>query len=787
MQSPKARIFAQMSLAVAVLAASAGGQSGDQLTDEALAHSIQRGVRWLLSQQNEHGHWERLSDQPPLPDRGPSYYGGNTALACLALLYARIPPEHPQLAQGLDSLVDLEANATYVYGIRCHVFALAELKRYHQPCQHDLSWLLRTVGKGQDDSFAGTYDYTAPYDDQPRRRYDNSNSQYGLLGVWAGAEAGYNVPEQYWRLTERHWLADQRPDGGWNYQGAERDSYGSMTAAGVASLYVVLDHLYTPLAASSERELADQADQLLQAIDRGLDWLGRHYRADLHPPNRGEQWLFYYLYSVERVGHASGRKYFNEQDWFRQGANQLLNLQMSDGGWPGGYGIATANHVDARIVNTAFALMFLTRGSGPVLFNKLERSELARTWRAFPRDLAHLARYAERTLERHVNWQVVSLTVPVESLHDAPVLYISGIGDWEWHPQEIEKLRAYLQQGGLILATAGRPDKASEQAFRELAEQLCPQVPVRAVEAGHPLFTQRVHTAIDKPPAMLEVHNDIRPLLLFCPRPIHMVWHGNEVQAHGELFALGTNIYLYATDRSVRQTRLTTHILPEAAAPKAQTIRLARIRYRGPWDPEPFGWEQLRRDLARDRVADLQVTVGVALDEPRLEAYELAHLTGTGRFAPNPQEFDGLIRFLEKGGTLVADAAGGREDFDATFRAHLREAFGPNALRAVPIDHQLWTGPPGGQDLRSARTRRTRSPASTGAGVGRRGGPRLEAVTLGGRLAVIYSPIDLSAGMVGQPIFNCPGVRPPQARQLMRNLLLFAAHSQANTPKPARP
>jgi hypothetical protein len=161
-----------------------------------------------------------------------------------------------------------------------------------------------------------------------------------------------------------------------------------------------------------------------------------------------------------------------------------------------------------------------------------------------------------------------------------------------------------------------------------------------------------------------------------------------------------------------------------------------------------------------------------------LEAYDIAHVTGTGQLKLSEQEREGLKRFLQRGGTLLADAAGGREDFDATFRARVRELFEPNTLRAVPIDHKLWTGPPKGEDLRSARTRRSRSGTSTGASVGRRGGPRLEALTLDGRLAIIYSPIDLSAGMVGQPIFDCPGVRPPEARKLMRNLVLFAAQSQ---------
>ena len=39
--------------------------------------------------------------------------------------------------------------------------------------------------------------------------WDNSNSQYGLLGVWAGAEVGMEVPDEYWQSVEQHWVSTQ--------------------------------------------------------------------------------------------------------------------------------------------------------------------------------------------------------------------------------------------------------------------------------------------------------------------------------------------------------------------------------------------------------------------------------------------------------------------------------------------------------------------------------------------------------------------------------------------------
>src|SRR5882757_6277188 len=75
-------------------------------------------------------------------------------------------------------------------------------------------------------------------DDVP---WDNSNSQYGVLGVWSCAEWGIEIPGWYWKDVEKHWVTWQLKDGQWGYK--KTDNLGSlaMTAAGIASLFVTAD------------------------------------------------------------------------------------------------------------------------------------------------------------------------------------------------------------------------------------------------------------------------------------------------------------------------------------------------------------------------------------------------------------------------------------------------------------------------------------------------------------------------------------------------------------------
>ena len=53
--------------------------------------------------------------------------------------------------------------------------------------------------------------------------------------------------------------------------------------------------------------------------------------------------------------------------------------------------------------------------------------------------------------------------------------------------------------------------------------------------------------------------------------------------------------------------------------------------------------------------------------------------------------------------------------------------------------------------------------------------PQLEAVLMGSRAAVIFSSLDLTAGLVGYPSLAVEGYAPDSAFALMRNILIYAA------------
>jgi hypothetical protein len=130
-----------------------------------------------------------------------------------------------------------------------------------------------------------------------------------------------------------------------------------------------------------------------------------------------------------------------------------------------------------------------------------------------------------------------------------------------------------------------------------------------------------------------------------------------------------------------------------------------------------------------------------------------------------------LRRFVEGGGTLIVDAAGGSVDFADSAESELSAIFGPEVARQLkrplPPSNPLYNMPNGKIATFNFRPFGEKI-------VGLLHGPQIKAITIGDRPAVFFSREDLSAGLVGQPVDGLIGYDPTTATDIMRNLILFA-------------
>jgi hypothetical protein len=357
-------------------------------TDKQIGTGIQRGADFLLHQFNPLTHMLRGTDR---------YNNlGFDILAVYALMQSgnamndpRFSLHDPLMRALIDRMkafrIEDRGVATYPHAVRAMALSLSDRPDDRAVMKADATWLLTNIDHG-------AYTYNALQTTRPARGgdvWDNSNSQYGLLGVWSAAEVGFEVPAKYWQMVQQHWTSCQLPNRQWAYNGSEHRMSGtlSMTCGGLSSLFVAHDYLDAPmLGAIVGRE------PLTPPLRAGLKWLeeGDHCLEYQSVPYPG-----YTAYGVERVGLASGFKYFGSHDWYRELVGRMLQTQADDGSWG-----------ERSVVETAFHLLFLSRGRHPVLMNKLRFEGY---WANRPRDVANLARFAGRQLERPLNWQVVPL------------------------------------------------------------------------------------------------------------------------------------------------------------------------------------------------------------------------------------------------------------------------------------------------------------------------------------------------------------------------------------------
>jgi hypothetical protein len=211
---------------------------------------------------------------------------------------------------------------------------------------------------------------------------DNSNTQFGILGVWVARRYGLPVENALARIDQR-FRTSQNGDGGWSYlslitrpPGApvppvgagvppNRDgvrlptgiSTAAMTAAGVLGLAVAHGYVAEEGQTEAVRDRARELDKD-PVLARGLATLS----TAVDNPTGGRGAVpqaggnsYYYLWSLERVCVALELETLDGKDWYGWGAEILLGNQQADGGWRG-------NHAECG-ADTCFALLFLKRAN----------------------------------------------------------------------------------------------------------------------------------------------------------------------------------------------------------------------------------------------------------------------------------------------------------------------------------------------------------------------------------------------------------------------------------------
>jgi len=746
---------------VLLVAGLASGTSA-AVTEQQIDAAIERGIAYLWTLQRDDGRFKHPRDGEG--HLGHTYVGEQHIMAMLAVAYGGERLTRPEMKKGLKVLLDLKLEQTYTISFR--VITVARL--YHGADKATQS-ALRKALKGDVARLADMQHTNGGWYYTKEARWDFSNTQIAVLALREASLCGVEVNRSVMQKVQELYLKSVRGDGGWNYGGhaPDRPSYGSMTAAAVASLFITRDFLNPGRGCPCKggRSTGRRDRQMESAINGGIKWLDKYFTTESNPnnPTFVGQYVYYWLYCCERVGIATGMKYFGTHDWYAAGAEAIIKGQTADGSW-------------GRVYRTSLALLFLIKGRAPILMNKLQFDG---RWNQHSRDVANLARHIGLAKEQQFNWQIVNLSVPVTEMHDAPILYISTESSTKLSDEHKRTLREFTDTGGTVLFEASCGNKAAAQWCKTTCRQVWPEWELKGVDKEHALWTADIQIK-GRRPVLQGISDGLRTLVFYSPRDISCAWNTNAVARNRITFSLGTNLYAYATDRGKLRVRLAAHAGgtqkkyadQKLARGARAVVTVARIKHGGHWQLGRHyrPWELLSADLQEKVGLTVRETEPAAPGRPVAEGTSLLYLSGRATCDLNNN--DGvawLKQYLTRGGFLLAEATLGDERFDGPAKKLLEKA--GLTLKPLAADSPLLAGGFAGargyhvgkveftSTLREQRIGKTL--------------PLLFGLYEGEKLVGVYSPFDLLFSQTGLVAWGNRGYAAADARAIASNIMLM--------------
>lgn len=711
---------------------------------------------------------------------------GNHALSIWALLAAGESYQNPALFKKLNWVLSLDMPDTYGRGMRSAMLNMLPHQRWAQWIHRDKVWLVKAMT--DEGNFTTSYGGT-----QNVGPGDNANGQYGALGLWALQEANASIDLKTWESIDKYWRDAQEKPGadkdddkkadakkpapvaddedapaGWavfSFNPAKQPKgqikfyvrpSGPMTAGGVATLATTERFLYGPKLTGLDR------NNVSPELRRGIRWLDTNFS----PEDKDEAAdKYYYYWTIQRVGMAVGYRTFNKVDWFRNITSRVLNDQLPDGSFQGDKG---------ALLSTSFALLYLSKSYDPLCIAKIRFNTTNKAgrwaegrWNNRPHDIWNFSDFASDEYEVSTTWQIAQLTQPVYELMETPILYLSTDDNFTLTEKEVDNLREYIDAGGLLVTNAEDNTGQGLKGIKWLTKALFPNKDIEAekVDKTHPFYD--VHQKLPPGVQMQVINNSVRPQVVHFSKDISKGLQSADLKQRDSFTAL-SNIYLYVTGMNPRRTRLDNSYVVKKPIASRQSIKVARIKYRGISNPEPISLRQM--DAIMSNRAGIEVNVEEVTAD-KLADHRVAFLTTTGIGEITDTEAMSIRAWVENGGTLWIDAAGGSEKA----RLASLKMFNQIAPNTIPVplgsDNSIISGQGfrNGYDNRRVQYRwyalRQMGPLAT---------PRLQSVELAGRTAIIYSGEDITCGMAGLDHWGIFGYKPEYARRLVMNSLLGA-------------
>jgi hypothetical protein len=407
-------------------------------------------------------------------------------------------------------------------------------------------------------------------------------------------------------------------------------------------------------------------------------------------------------------------------------------------------------------------------------------------WNLCPADLQHLFGKVNGRLGLQYGFDDVSLPTFSGDPDKMAVLFFSGTRTLKLDDKELAQLRAYVLRGGMLCfdSVAGSPYFTN--SVRALMQKAFPELAWREVPADHPLYhmvtdVNTVHyspnVASDKPQLdALYVGSRIGVLLsrygLGCGWDDHAVPLLKDAAYYDpqSANAIGTNLVAYAIGYNrvgMEEAKPELFAAVDEKTPTDEFV-FAQIEHDGAFNVHPNSATALLEKLRA--ATSLRVNLKREVVDPSkddLSNLSFLYLTGLDDFHLSDSAVAALRGFLQRNGTLLINNGLGLSTFDTAVRRELARVLPGAKLEPIPLSHAIFSDVVPVQSADYAPAVAMRYPQLKT--------PKLEGITLGGDIRVIYSPIDLEAGWEPTEYPMALAYRTDTATPLGMNILMYAA------------
>mgnify|MGYP001825467929 CR=1 FL=1 len=408
-------------------------------------------------------------------------------------------------------------------------------------------------------------------------------------------------------------------------------------------------------------------------------------------------------------------------------------------------------------------------------------------WNATPNDVNNLLKSMKSQVDANFQMDIRTLGQVSTDPSNNPILYRTGHYNFSYTPEERQKLREYLLNGGMIIYNTGLGSQPFYRSVMRELREICPEQPAQRLTSDHPIFhsyydvdrveyTQAVHAAGFKgdEPWFEAVEINCRVVALVSRWGMAVGWQGTvkeEYQAYRaqSAFRLGVNIMTYASAmRAWAKNAAQSMTFVDKLDSYTDTMGVGQVVYDGVWKTRHAGLSVLLQTFNERTGIPVKFSLKeLRLNDPNIYNAPLLYMTGHEHFDLKPAEIAALRAYLENGGFLFAESCCGRKGFDLAFRKMIQKVLPGKELVRIPKESSLFKQPneismvgvtPAlMEDLGQANTE-----------------PYLKGIDIDGHYGVIYSPVGLGGGWEMSQSPYARGCNDVSSIKLGQNVLMYS-------------